>query len=64
MNTNKVKLGIDILMLIDFIVVCISGFARINRLHYYSSVLLIAIVLVHLLFNLNWIRAMLRNIFK
>jgi len=63
MDKNKVKLGIDILMLLDFIAVIISGFARMNDLHYSSSILLIVLVLAHLLFNLNWIKGMIKNMF-
>ena len=73
MEIVKKKFIIDILMFLDFLAVAISGFVLwlVPKgsgkgvwlfIHDYSSVLLIILLLIHLILNWNWIKAMFKNL--
>ncbi|MFA7707492.1 MAG: hypothetical protein WCX73_00925 [Candidatus Pacearchaeota archaeon] len=65
MDKNKVKLFSDILIAIVFIFVNVSGFNRGFRMYHEPlAILLIVLVIIHLLLNFNWIKCMIKNIFK
>ena len=66
MNKSNLQFIIVFIIFIDFIIVCISGFFHlgVRGLHQLSAILLIIFMIIHLLLNFSWIKAMLGNLFK
>ena len=65
MEKIKIKLMIDILMAIDFIIVIFSALSRnFREIHNFTGWLLVILVLIHLLFNWQWIKCMILGLFK
>jgi len=60
-----VKIIVDVLLLIDFILVMLSGYIReFREYHVQLSWILVALVVLHLLLNANMIKCMILNFFK
>ena len=57
MDKNKIKIFVDALMGVMFIVCFVSGLNR-QRIHIASSYALLALVIIHLILNWVWIKAM------
>jgi len=72
MNKAKTYFWIDILMLIFFIIVAISGIAiftdikyrDLRYIHNYSGLVLIIIMTIHFLLHLKWISSIGKSMFK
>lgn len=65
MEKIKVKTVVDVLMLLTFILVMVSGLNRWSwSSHVFLSWLLVGFVLIHLFFNFNLFKCMLLDFFR
>jgi hypothetical protein len=65
MEKMKVKFVVDVLMFLAFMLVMYSGYSwQFRRYHILSAWIFVVFVVLHLLFNINMIKAMLLNMFK
>ena len=77
MNKMKIYFWLDILMLIFFIIVSISGLVlftglkfegiknqELKNIHNYSGLILFIIIAIHFLLHFKWVTSVGKNLFK